>query len=150
MITVWLSKAIEDQAAMLPEAARLWHAWALERGYEDPDVEAYVGSLMDRVRGGHYLIVLAFKEGRTVGMVEVQVDYEPANRRVFSFIDKLYVVPEMRGTGRVAYQLACGAEVAARLMGAQEGRLAVRDAGPKRFYERRGFEAEQTMMRYTQ
>ncbi len=148
MIQVWLSKAVEDQAAMLPEAAHLWYQWARERGYDNPDVEAYVGSLMDRVRGGQYLIILAFKDGRTVGMVEVQVDYEPANRRVFSFIDKLYVVPEARGSGRVAWQLACGAELAAKLMGAEEHRLAVKDTGPRRFYERRGFEAEQTMMRY--
>jgi len=103
---------------------------------------------MDRIRGGHYLIVLAFKDGRTVGMVDVQVDYEPANRRVFSFIDKLYVVPEARGTGRVAWQLAQGAEMAARLMGADEHRLVVRQDGPQRFYKRRGFEAEQTVMRY--
>ena len=148
MIQVWLSKAMEDQAAMLPEAARLWYAWAGERGYENPDLEAYIGSLMDRVRGGHYMIVLAFKDGRTVGMVDVQVDYEPATRRVFSFIDKLYVVPESRGSGRVAWQLACGAEVAARLMGAEEARLTVRKDGPKRFYERRGFEAEHVVMRY--
>lgn len=145
---ILLSKAISDQAADLLSAAQLWTEWAHEKGHADPDTEAYLGSMIDRARSGRYCVVIEYGEdSQPRGMVDVQVDYEPGNRKTVAYVDKLFVGKAHRGTGRIALRLSDAAEVAGRLMGAEEFMLAVKPAGPTRFYERKGFKQDMTIMR---
>lgn len=146
---ILLSKALSDQAAAIPAAAGLWHEWAKERGHDDPDLEAYIGTLIDRVRSGRYCIIIDWDAaGEARGMVDVQVDYEPGTRRLVAYVDKLFVSKKHRGTGRIALQLAQAAKAAGRAMGADEFLLAVKPAGPVKFYKRQGFKEDMMLMRF--
>ena len=128
-------------------ATLLWHEWAKERGYDNPDAESYLAGLIDRVRSGRYCCIVDYDGETPRGMVEVQAEYEPAKRVVVASIDKLFVRKTKRGTGRIALALANAAEYASWLMGATEHMLAVKSDGPRRFYERLGFYNDMEIMR---
>ena len=146
-VEVVCDKSLDHQIKCLQLQADMWVDWATERGCENPDKDGWLTQQIDRIRGGNYVILPAYVDGEIAGMVDIQVDYEPSERCLIAFVDKLYVRPPYRN-GRVAFQLVQGADFVGHLMGVKYAKISVAPTGPIKFYKRYGFDEDMTVLSY--
>ena len=145
-----INRDLEIQVENVQAALIMWGEWAKEMGYEDPDLEYWFAEAIDKVRSGNYNIIVAYDpdSGEPMGMVDYGIDYEPADRTIFAYVDKLYVRKLFRG-GLLAKQLTEAVTEAAKIAGAIRAFISVKDDGPRGFYERIGFEPnDMQLMKY--
>jgi hypothetical protein len=118
-VEITLSMNLLDQARNLEGAAYLWHRWAVEQGRTKPDVDRFVAELLDGMRQGALLLVVAYIDGAPVGMCTLHLSYDSSMSRIRVMGERIYAVPECRDRS-IFHALRDASEMFTWLCGAEE------------------------------